>query len=118
MIKAVTPPHRTACSPNKSVSVSSLKVVSKIPALPPPIPFPYARPISCAEPEKSLSTAIKQGTPKSLSKTARTLWPGAFGAIIITSTLSGGFTSSYRIAKPWANKRISFSSKLSFISSL
>src|SRR5215510_11493178 len=28
----VRPPHRTACSPNRSLSVSSLKVVSKTPA--------------------------------------------------------------------------------------
>ena len=42
MINAVTnstvPPHSTACSPNRSVSVSSLKVVSMMPVRPPPIP--------------------------------------------------------------------------------
>ena len=38
-ISSVTPPHRTACSPKRSVSVSSLNVVSKIPALPAPIPL-------------------------------------------------------------------------------
>lgn len=38
-ISSVTPPHNTACSPNRSVSVSSLKVVSNTPALAPPIPF-------------------------------------------------------------------------------
>jgi adenylosuccinate lyase len=38
-ISSDTPPQRTACSPNKSVSVSSLKVVSIAPALVPPIPL-------------------------------------------------------------------------------
>lgn len=36
-IRAETPPHITACSPKRSVSVSSLKVVSIIPARPAPI---------------------------------------------------------------------------------
>jgi len=31
-ISALTPPHRTTCSPKRSVSVSSLKVVSTTPA--------------------------------------------------------------------------------------
>ena len=35
-IRAQTPPHSTACSPNRSVSVSTLKVVSRTPALAPP----------------------------------------------------------------------------------
>ena len=30
--KTITPPQSTACSPNRSVSVSSLKVVSRMPA--------------------------------------------------------------------------------------
>ena len=33
------PPQRTACSPKRSVSVSSLKFVSRMPARVPPIPF-------------------------------------------------------------------------------
>ena len=33
----VAPPHSTVCSPKRSVSVSSLNVVSITPALPPPI---------------------------------------------------------------------------------
>ena len=37
-ISSVTPPQSTACSPKRSVSVSSLKVVSRIPALPAPMP--------------------------------------------------------------------------------
>ena len=36
-IRAVMPPHSTACSPKRSVSVSSLNVVSKTPALVPPL---------------------------------------------------------------------------------
>ena len=39
-IRAQTPPQSTACSPNKSVSVSVLNVVSRRPALAPPIPAP------------------------------------------------------------------------------
>ena len=35
--KCVKPPHKTDCSPKRSVSHSSLKVVSIIPARPPPI---------------------------------------------------------------------------------
>ena len=41
------------CSPNRSVSVSTLNVVSRTPALAPPIPAAYARPISCALPVAS-----------------------------------------------------------------
>ena len=37
LINAVNPPQSTLCSPNKSVSHSSLKVVLIIPDLPPPI---------------------------------------------------------------------------------
>ena len=46
------PPHNTACSPNKSVSVSSSKVVSRTPARVPPIPAAYANAKSFALPEK------------------------------------------------------------------
>jgi hypothetical protein len=37
LTRSTAPPHNTACSPNKSVSVSSRKVVSIIPERPPPI---------------------------------------------------------------------------------
>ena len=37
-INAQTPPQSTACSPKRSVSVSVLNVVSRTPALAPPIP--------------------------------------------------------------------------------
>jgi len=50
LISSVTPPQRTACSPNKSVSVSCLNVVSSIPDLPPPIPEAQARAISFVSP--------------------------------------------------------------------
>ena len=52
-INAVTPPQRTACSPKRSVSVSSRNVVSRTPALAPPIASAYARPNSCALPVAS-----------------------------------------------------------------
>ena len=39
-INALTPPHNTACSPNRSVSVSSAKVVSMMPARAHPMPRP------------------------------------------------------------------------------
>ena len=39
-LSAQTPPQRTACSPKRSVSVSVLNVVSRRPALAPPIPRP------------------------------------------------------------------------------
>jgi hypothetical protein len=47
-IRAVTPPHNTACSPNKSVSHSSLNVVSIIHDFPHPIQDAYERAISKA----------------------------------------------------------------------
>ena len=37
LISSTVPPHKTACSPNRSVSVSSRKLVSMMPALPPPL---------------------------------------------------------------------------------
>ena len=36
-------------------------------------------------------------------KTSRTRWPGAFGAIIETSTPAGGVIVPKRMLKPWAN---------------
>ena len=41
LMSAVTPPHSTACSPNRSVSVSFLNVVSMTPARAPPMPHAY-----------------------------------------------------------------------------
>ena len=40
-IRSYNPPHRTACSPKRSVSVSSLNDVSKTPALVPPLAIAY-----------------------------------------------------------------------------
>src|SRR3569832_1546322 len=48
--KAVAPPHSTACSPNKSVSVSSRKLVSMTPARPPPLALAYDNASSFALP--------------------------------------------------------------------
>ena len=36
-------------------------------------------------------------------KTSRTRWPGAFGAIMETSTSAGGVIVPKRMLKPWAN---------------
>ena len=41
LMSSESPPHSTTCSPNKSVSVSSLNVVFSAPARVPPIPFAY-----------------------------------------------------------------------------
>ena len=45
LISAESPPQRTACSPKRSVSHSSLKVVSMMPLRAPPMPLAQARPI-------------------------------------------------------------------------
>jgi hypothetical protein len=50
LINSTKPPQRTVCSPNKSVSHSSLKVVSIIPDLPPPIADAYDKAKSLALP--------------------------------------------------------------------
>ena len=63
LINSVKPPHRTTCSPNKSVSVSSLNVVLKIPALPPPIADAYDIATFSVFPEASLWTATRHGIP-------------------------------------------------------
>ena len=39
LISSETPPHSTACSPNRSVSVSSLNVVFRTPARVAPMPL-------------------------------------------------------------------------------
>ncbi|RBQ23940.1 hypothetical protein ALNOE001_06140 [Candidatus Methanobinarius endosymbioticus] len=63
LISSVTPPQRIACSPKRSVSVSSLKVVSRIPALDNPHALPIAKAISFAFPVASCSTAKRPGIP-------------------------------------------------------
>ena len=62
-ISPVNPPQRTACSPNKSVSVSSLYVVSITPALVRPTALAISIAISYASPVASCSIAIKPGVP-------------------------------------------------------
>ena len=59
----MAPPQSTACSPNKSVSVSSLKVVSITHAFPPPLADAYDNAKFLLLPEGSCSTAINVGTP-------------------------------------------------------
>ncbi|CFP62049.1 Uncharacterised protein [Bordetella pertussis] len=53
MISSTVPPHSTACSPNRSVSVSSRKLVSMMPARPPPLALAYDRATSRALPDLS-----------------------------------------------------------------
>ena len=105
MIKAVTPPQRTACSPNKSVSVSSLNVVSSTPDLAPPIAFEYAKAISLAFPLGSWCTATKHGTPDPSVYVLLTICPGPFGATINTSTSLGATIWPKFILNPWANAK-------------
>ncbi len=84
------PPHSTACSPKRSVSVSSVKVVLMTPARVPPMPFAYESARSQAWPEASCSTAMMSGMPRPATNSRRTVWPGAFGATMMTSTPSAG----------------------------
>ena len=78
------------CSPNKSVSVSCLNVVSRIPLLPPPIADAQALATSIASPAGSFSTATKQGTPLPSWKVLLTKCPGPLGATINTLISSLG----------------------------
>ncbi len=89
-MSAVTPPHSTACSPNRSVSVSFLNVVSMTPARAPPMPHAYDSATSLAAPDASWFTQMRHGTPAPSVNTRRTMWPGPFGAIMTTSTSAGG----------------------------
>ncbi|COW92880.1 Uncharacterised protein [Mycobacterium tuberculosis] len=57
------PPHNTVCSPNRSVSVSSLNVVLMTPARVPPIALAYDSASAKPSPRGSCSTATKHGTP-------------------------------------------------------
>ena len=43
------------------------------------------------------------GTPEPSTKTSRTRWPGALGAIMETSTSAGGLMKPKWMLKPWAN---------------
>src|SRR5438046_1105665 len=97
------PPQSAVCSPKRSVSVSSLNVVSMTPARVQPTPRPYASARSRALPDTSWWTASSAGTPGPWVKRSRITWPGALGAIIVTSTSGGGTTWLKWILKPWAN---------------
>jgi ketol-acid reductoisomerase len=59
------PPQRTACSPNKSVSVSSLNVVSRTPALVPPLVeagySPEMAYFECLHETKLITDLIQEG---------------------------------------------------------
>ena len=100
LTKAEAPPHNTACSPKRSVSVSSAKVVSRTPPLPPPIPLAYARATFSAFFEGFCWMAIKHGTPPPLTYSLLTRCPGPFGATMITSTSFGGTIWPKWILKP------------------
>src|SRR4029079_17219258 len=80
------PPHRTACSPNRSVSVSSVKLCLMPPARRPPIARAYDLASSQALPLSSFSTATSTGTPRPSTYSRRTRWPGPLGATMATST--------------------------------
>ena len=53
-------------------------------------PLDRLRAICLALPVASWYTANNPGTPCPSGKISRTRWPGALGAIIVTSTFSGG----------------------------
>ena len=101
---AEAPPQSTACSPKRSVSVSSVKVVLIAPARVPPIALAYDRASASALPVASCSTATRQGTPLPSTYWRRTRWPGPFGATIATSTSAGGLIRPYRMLRPWPKK--------------
>ena len=100
---AEAPPQSTACSPKRSVSVSSLNVVSSTPARAAPMPAAYASARPWAFPVASWCTAISAGVPMPCSYVRRTRWPGPFGAIIVTSTPSGGAIVPKWMLNPCAN---------------
>src|SRR5205823_5221394 len=66
-MSAVTPPHSTTCSPNRSLSVSSRTVVGSTPARVQPMPAAYARASARAWPRASRPTATSAGTPRAAS---------------------------------------------------
>ncbi len=67
------PPQSTACSPNRSVSVSSVKVVLMTPARVPPIAFAYESAVAQAVPDASRSTAMMSGMPRPATNSRRTV---------------------------------------------
>ena len=56
----------------------------------PPKPHAYESARSHADPVWSCSTQARSGTPEPSVYWRRTMWPGPFGAIMTTSTNSGG----------------------------
>src|SRR3972149_3761189 len=72
-----TPPHRSTCSPNRSVSHSSVNVVSMTPTFVEPRPFAIARAIRFAFPVASWWTARSAGTPEPRTKVSPAAPPAA-----------------------------------------
>src|ERR1051326_5101280 len=87
-MSALTPPQSTACSPKRSVSVSSVKVVSSTPARVQPMPRAYESANALALPLASCSIASSPGVPPPSVNTSRTRCPGAFG--LLDRQQSGG----------------------------
>ncbi len=56
-----------------------------MPERPPPMAEAYERQRSWALPEASCAIAIRHGTPPPFWYSPRTVWPGPFGAIMMTS---------------------------------
>src|SRR5215469_11316258 len=117
LISSETPPQSTACSPNRSVSVSSLNVVFSTPARVPPMPLAYDSASASALPDASCSTATSIGTPRPSLNWRRTRWPGALGATMHTSTSDGGWIRSYRMFRPCAKNSASPSTREGAIAS-
>src|SRR5664280_1515643 len=106
LTSAAVPPQRTACSPKRSVSVSSANVVSRTPARVEPRARAYASASSRAWPLAFCSIARSAGVPSPSWNSSRTRWRGAFGAIIDTSTSAGGTICPKRMLKPCANMSV------------
>ena len=97
------PPHSTVCSPNRSVSVSSLKVVSMMPARAQPI----AGAVGQGPLQRVAGGVLLHGDQRrravALLVGAAHQVAGALGAIIVTSTSAGGVTVPKWIENPCAN---------------
>jgi hypothetical protein len=78
-----------------------LKVVSTTPMRVSPTPFAIASAMSFACPLESCAMASMPGVPEPFSYMRLKIAPGAFGAIIITSTLLGGTICLKWMLKPW-----------------
>ena len=104
-ISALTPPQRTACSPKRSVSISSLKVVSITPARVAPMPSAHAKAIAFAS-FPPCATAMRAGTPLFSRYCERTVWPGPLGATIITFMPAGTLMRPEWIESPCKNTRV------------